>query len=130
MTITGKVRNWPRGGNYDNIFVQIHLTVDKELLLFNGYMWPNEVTKLNQLLTSYWGNEVFLVNMNANDNRSHAREYMLEWGQRKQKTVYKNAIMFLTQLQLEMNIAPSLSSEVKLNNKKEVEQTSLLDEDI
>jgi len=135
MLVTGKVRNWPKGGNYDNIFVQIHLTITEQdeetMLLFNGYMWPNEIKRLNELLTTYWGNEVFLINMRANDNRTHAKEYMVGWGKRKGITVFKNAIMFLTQLQLVIGTKTiSLESEVKLNNKKETEQTSLFNQEI
>jgi hypothetical protein len=120
--ITGKIRVWPAGANYSNQFTQIHLKINEELVLFNGYMDEVAVSNLNILLASHWDG-VQLVEMKAKDPRKMAQAELTAWAKVKKHIAYTNSVIFLTQTKL-------LMLEEKKNKKSSSLSTKELDTEI
>jgi len=114
--ITGKVRAWPKGSEYSNQFVQIHITLNKELFLFNGYMKEGEISQFNVLMASHWDG-VQLVNMKIKDPRKMAKDEVDGWAKSKGVTVYRHPVVYLTQLKMELLTHNKKNNKSSLSNE-------------
>jgi len=101
MTFSGKLRSWPKGANFSNLFCQIYLKFDDELILFNGYMSDDNISNLNILLAPHWG-DIQVTQMKPRDPRKMAQMEMDVWAKDRSITIFKMAQMFLLQLKIEL----------------------------
>ena len=100
-TVTGRIRIWPQGTNYDNQLLQIYLLVGKEKHCFNGYVKENERKEIEEILKPHMLNITVTQEQNWNLRKPSFEEFN-SWCNSKKLTAIKHTTLFITGFKLSL----------------------------